>query len=395
MKICFYCDTIFSFGGVQRVTAVIANALSKRHDITILTLDNPAKEDTSMYDFDQHNIRFEYLEYKQISSYKLVPNKIISFLYKKVLPKNERTSDIYSLSSFPKEHRQQLISTLNGQHYDIVIGVHAFLSIKLATVRPALRAKKVFGWMHNSYQAFFEISPSYLQGLKEHFVFQMQKLDAVVVLSQTDVNLYKEKLNITASVIYNPLTVVPQKFSTLKSKVFLAVGRFAPLHKGFDILIKAFSIFSRYNQEWVLHLIGEGPEEEFLKSLITEYHLEDKVFIFPFTQKIEQHYANASIYVLSSRWEGFGLVLFEAMSHRLPIIASDIPIVRELLAGQKNVFIFQNENPEDLAKKMHQMTQEEDLIQMGKESYRISQKFHITKIIRKWELLFASPYSKT
>ena len=49
MKICFYCDSIFSFGGVQRVLSVIAKELSFRHEVTIMTHDNPSLMDTTMY----------------------------------------------------------------------------------------------------------------------------------------------------------------------------------------------------------------------------------------------------------------------------------------------------------------------------------------------------------
>ena len=61
IKICFYCDSVFSVGGVQRILAVIAGAISAKHEVTILTLDKPEQEDLNMYELGQRNIRFRYI----------------------------------------------------------------------------------------------------------------------------------------------------------------------------------------------------------------------------------------------------------------------------------------------------------------------------------------------
>ena len=148
-------------------------------------------------------------------------HKIYSYLYKKVLVQNQLTSDFYARSSFPAAMRNQLTEILNQGNYDTIIGVHAFLSLKLATVRKDLNAQKVIGWMHNSYQAFFENRPAYLEHLKVHFKYQMQKLDDVIVLTHTDAQLYKQYLGISPIVIYNPLTIIPGKRCDIKAKTFL------------------------------------------------------------------------------------------------------------------------------------------------------------------------------
>ena len=67
IKICFYCDSIFSVGGVQRILAVIAGAISAKHEVTILTLDKPEQEDLNMYELGQRNIRFRYISLPPLS----------------------------------------------------------------------------------------------------------------------------------------------------------------------------------------------------------------------------------------------------------------------------------------------------------------------------------------
>jgi len=79
MKICFYCDTIFTFGGVQRVLAVLAKELSKKHEITILTLDDPSINDTSMYELNSADIHYINLRYPKVPFYVECPMQNIQF----------------------------------------------------------------------------------------------------------------------------------------------------------------------------------------------------------------------------------------------------------------------------------------------------------------------------
>ena len=109
MKICFYCDSIFTFGGVQRVLAGLAKELSRRHEVTILTRDNPSDEDRSMYGLQDAALRFRYLHYPELPFYEKIPCKAYSLMYKKVLPQNARTTRLYSSSSFPYTYRRSLI----------------------------------------------------------------------------------------------------------------------------------------------------------------------------------------------------------------------------------------------------------------------------------------------
>lgn len=388
MNICFLCDSIFTFGGVQRVLAVIAKELSATHCVTILTRDAPSLKDTTLYGLDEADIRYRFIHFAPLTKLEYIPCKAYSLLYKKLLPHTRLTSRWYAHSSFPPSQSNLLIKKLNEGNYDIVIGVHAFLSIRLATVRNKLNAKQVIGWMHNSYEAFFENQPSYLEGLKDHFKHQMKKLNRVVVLTHTDAKLYKKELELEPTVIYNPLTINPIGRSRPEACKFLAIGRMSPRHKGFDILINGFAIFASKNKEWTLDIVGEGPEEGILRELITRHGLEDRITIHPFTKEVQRHYAAASVYILSSRWEGFGLVLSEAMAHGLPIISSDIPTSRELLGGATNALLFKSEDEQDLAEKMKCMSESKELSRMGEESIALSRQFKVEKAVEQWEELF-------
>lgn len=385
MKICFVCDSIYSYGGVQRVLAVIAKELSKTHDVSIMTLDNPYQQKEDIYLLGATRVHILYYQFAPLNPFIEFTHKPYSYLYKKYLPKNKTTSYIYARSSFPKRQRQQLINALNIHAFDVIIGVHAFLSIKLATIRKGLTARLVIGWMHNSYQAFFENTPSYLDHLKEHFKYQMQKLDKVIVLTHSDAELYQRNLGLKPIVIYNPLTLIPGPRCDIQSKTFLSVGRMSPLHKGLDLLIKAFALFAQHDKEWKLIIVGDGPEKEQLQNLINENRLNNRVHLHPFTDNIQSYYSTASIYVLSSRWEGFPLVLMEAIAHGLPIIASDIPVCQEFLSNTTFSTLFKSESIESLAATLTSLSQSTNLQEYSDQAMEFSQKHNtIDSIMNTW-----------
>lgn len=383
MKILFYSDTVFSFGGVQRVLAEISKRMSEEFEVTILTSDSPI--DISMYNYKLSNVKFDYLEYSKSSFLEKLFCKAYSFLFKRILPHTNFTSRGYALSSFLPTYRKALADKINAGGYDVVVGVHAFQSLHIAAISRQIKARTI-AWIHNSYQALFEKESPYLPGLAKHFAFQMQRMNHVVVLSKADKVQFADKMNLPTTVIYNPLTVQPKGKGNPCYKRFISVGRFSTGHKGFDILIEAFALFAKDNSDWTLEIVGEGPEESLYRQLIAKYGLEERILLSPFTRNIQSHYASSSVYVLSSRWEGFGLVLIEAMSHGLPIIASDLPVTRELLQGKGVAMLFERGNVDELANHLRTMADSSTLIEeMGNNAKTYSKEFQMESIIQGWK----------
>lgn len=385
-RICFICESILTFGGVQRVVSTIATALSIEYSITIISLNDNEEMDRSIYGLDKTDIDIRFFHPRKVGTCSAKLHRIASGIYRIMLPHNRLTSDFYARSSFPKSLRKQFIEVLNKGEYDTIIGVHGGLSIKLATIRKELTAKKIIGWMHNSYEAFFENSPAYYQGLESHFKYQMQKLETFVTLCNADSRRYHEKMGLNATVIYNPLTVQPGTASTHTTKRFISVGRMSPLHKGFDILIRAFAEFCKSNTEWVLDIVGEGPERKRMIELAEELGVGSRIQFHNFTKNIQSLYSNSSVYVSASRWEGFGLVLIEAASHNLPIISSELPVTKEILDSKITRF-FKVEDFVELSKIMVETSQmtTEALCEWGKKSKEQAEPFSLQKIKEKWE----------
>ena len=384
-KLCFLADSIFTIGGVQRVTAVIAGALAKDYDVTIVTFDNPEKKDLSLYQLADYPIKYLFISYPCISPTKNKLCKAYSFLYRKMLPKCGLTSDLYAHSSFPRERRNALIKVLQEGGYYAVIGVHAFLAMRLATIKKELGIIKTVGWIHNSFEALLREGSPYLgRELKYHYGRQLKKLDKVVVLYQQDAEMYQKDFAFKPKAIYNPLTLKPGPRSEGQQKKFLAIGRFSPKHKGFDLLIQAFALFAQKNKKWQLDIVGDGPEKNLLVQMIAEFGLEGRILLHPFTNGIQTYYSSACIYVLSSRWEGMPLVLVEAMSHGLPIVSSDLPVCKEIL-GDFGLF-FKNGDIQELAQRMEDATHL-DWQKKSDEAIKIARRFDVNQIAEQWKQL--------
>lgn len=389
-KICFIVDSIFTIGGVQRVTAVIAKELAKEYDVTILTFDKAEKKDTTMYGLNEANITYRFIQYPKVGELKNKLCKAYSGIYLKLQPQSKWSSNLYARSSFPSELRQVLLAELKREDFDIIIGDHAPLAARLATLKKDLPKAKLIGWLHNSYEALFGDNSHYYIGAKRrrHYIYQFRKLDDVVVLCQDDANRFHQyDHQFIPTVIYNPLTLKSGNPSQGNSKRFLTVGRFTPLHKGIDLLIEAFHLFAQKNHDWMLDIVGEGKEEPKYRALISKYELEDRITIHPFTNQIQDYYSNAQIYVLSSRWEGMPLVLVEAMSHGLPIVTSDLPVCQEIL-GDFGLY-FESENIEDLAQQLEESTHI-DWQTKSQKVLKIAQRFDIQLIVEQWKKLLES-----
>lgn len=385
-RICFLVDSIFSIGGVQRVTAVIAKELAKTYDVTIVTLDQQKQEDKSLYGLNEAEIEYRFFSYPNVGKWKKLCCKAVSGIYLKSKIKSKWASNIYAHSSFPHELRKKMVTELQSGNYDVIIGVHAPLASRLATLKKYLGETKIYGWIHNSFEALFDKNSLYIgEERKRHYIYQFKKLDKTILLCKHDIETYKQyDPTFCPTYIYNPLTLIPITRSNGTTKTFLAIGRFSHLHKGFDILIKAFAQFAKINKEWNLEIVGEGVEEELYRSLINNYGLEKRVHIHPFTNNVQLYYSNAQIYVLSSRWEGFGLVLVEAMAHGLPTISSDLPTSKEIL-GEFGIY-FKNGDIQELAQCLEKSTRI-DWQEKSRQAIVIAQKYDIKNIITQWKAL--------
>ncbi|MER1818712.1 glycosyltransferase, partial [Proteus mirabilis] len=174
-----------------------------------------------------------------------------------------------------------------------------------------------------------------------------------------------------------------------KEKIFLAVGRLT-YQKGFDLLLEAWGIISSKYPDWKLNIIGDGEDKLLLNKLIQQKKISNSVSILPPTKNIQDHYEKSAYYILSSRFEGFGLVILEAQSKGLPVISFDCETgPNEIIIDKKTGWLCENSNIEDLSKKIIKAIElfnsdKKKYINISNNAMINSKKFSIENIIPKW-----------
>ncbi len=289
MKILLVCVKL-NGGGAERVGVLMANSLAERgHQVSIVSnLYEPV-----VYDVD-----------KRISIHSMNPNTT-----------NEYKKWSAAIINIRKE--------INREKPDIIVGIMYLCSLaaKIASIGTGI---PVVMTEHNSFERP-ESAPFKKKDL--FFKFKVNKIyDYVTVLTEADKKVIGNRLK-RVEVMPNPLLLKPYYEEHQREKRLIAAGRVDAWHyKGFDILVKAWNqIYHKY-PEWRLEIAGlcDRPRNYLrIVNLIQDFKIEDRTKLLGYRTDVEQLYRDSEIFVLSSRYEGFGLVLIEAMSQGCAPIACD------------------------------------------------------------------------
>lgn len=194
----------------------------------------------------------------------------------------------------------------------------------------------------------------------DSLIKNLKELDKFVVLTHEDMRNWPEIKNIM--VIPNFVSNLSSKKTNCSQKRVIAVGRYS-WQKGFDLLIDAWEIVYNRHPDWRLDIYGGGDNDQYQKMADAK-HLSSVVYCYPAVQDVFEKYQESSIFVLSSRYEGFGIVLVEAMSVGLPAVAFACPCgPQDLIQDGYNGLLVENGNVEQLAEKISFLVENDDMRQ--------------------------------
>lgn len=227
------------------------------------------------------------------------------------------------------------------------------------------------------------ISAHPLHNLYRHYYAKRAK---IVTLSNADAKAWQDKFpSSEVFCIPNPVTLPKTAPSDLMNKRILAVGRLAG-QKGFDLLIRAWAMIEKDYPDWTLRIVGSGRRGKQLQKLMEKLKITSRVEMMPATPRIIDEYQNASIYALSSRYEGFGLVLVEAMQFGLPIVSFDCPHgPKEIVSHGETGLLVPNGNIAAFAEALSRMISSSAMRrEMSEEALKQVERFGNQVIISKW-----------
>ena len=300
-----------------------------------------------------------------------------------------------------------LRKVIKREHADVIVGIAETCSLIAKMACLGMRIPVVYT-AHNSFE---RPSSAPMSKWNRFAKFKLGHMySCVTVLTEADKSYIGKRLE-RVSVMPNPLELSPVKVIPDKERVILAAGRLDAWHvKGFDVLIKAFSKLVqglRFKVQgpmqpsseelivksggWKLQIAGTGSEKNlnYLKQLCKENGVEDYVEFLGFQKDIEKLYQKASIFVLSSRYEGFGLVLIEAMSQGCACIACDYKgRQREIIQNDSQGLCCEPDNVNALAEAMRKMITDDDYREsVRKNAVERSKYYSLENTIQRWEKL--------
>jgi len=291
-----------------------------------------------------------------------------------------------------RQYKRQLTDYLMQVQPDITVSV---LRREINFINDIPDGSKKVGEIHfnrQSYRIFNKkYLPSYLNRYitrkwKQNLDLQVRCLDRFVVLTNEDASNWNGFENL--SVIPNPISTFPVVLSDCSSKLVIAVGRYT-WQKGFDLLIKAWKMVYEKHPDWVLNIYGPGnvfaynklAEREGISSVVHCHEADSNIF---------SRYAESSIFVLSSRYEGFGLVIAEAMAAGLPVISFSCPCgPKDIITDGEDGILVERENVEKLADSISLLIENEAVRKnMGRKGILSAERFREDRIMQKWIELF-------
>ena len=358
MKLLYITNGINGAGGLERVLSIKASYLAEHYDynITILSLNEDSIE--PFYQFS------EKIKFKSIRVY----GNPFQYLMKY---RN-------GMKNIIEQFNPDIISVCDDGLKGFFLPLLLSTKIPMVYERHVSKEIELHGKESFIKQNLIKAKWSLMESLGHSF-------NKFIVLTEGNKEEWPNLKNL--QVIANPLSFYPNQSSSLDTKKVICVGKIS-YQKGQDLLVKAWDLLWDKHPDWKLELYGYANDDFLNASRLAK----NNIHYFPPEKNIMQKYLDSSIYVMSSRYEGFGMVLIEAMACGVPCVSFDCnhgpsDIIKNDLDG----FLVKNGNIDELVEKLSILIENQNLrIGMGKKAKENVKRFLPENIVKEWDNLFKS-----
>lgn len=373
-KIVYCTPALYSAGGVERIVSVKASYFAEQlgYDVTIIVTEGKGRSSFFPLSDKVKVVNFE-LDFEELWKASFL-KKVYLYLKKQVKFKRLLKAELMRI-------RPDFTISMLRREINFITQIHD--------------GSKKIGELHvnrENYRNFESNESNVLKNLfakmwMQSLVSNLKRLDRLVVLTEKSKAAWPELSNVV--VIPDPLPFSVDEKSSLQSKRIITIGRYT-YQKGYDMLLKAWSIVEKQHPDWSLAIYGMGDRKPFEDQIQALGIDENRIQLNGPVDDVSREYLNSSIFALTSRFEGFGLVIIEAMSCGVPVVAFSCKMgPDEIITNGEDGYLVSVGDVDELANKLCSLIENQELRnQFGKAAYENSQRYGIDKVANQWKCLF-------
>ncbi|WP_282078972.1 glycosyltransferase family 4 protein [Aquimarina algiphila] len=362
IKLLYITNKTFGPGGLERVLSIKASYLADHldYEVHIVTLDQENEE--MFYDFSSNIIHHDIV----------TSSNPIRFLrsYIKGLRKIVKEINPDVISVCDDGLKGFVVPILIGKPCPMIYERHVSKNIEIKSVKPSFKSR-VF------------------TNLKFRLMnFGGKRYDHFVVLTNGNLKEWNFK---NLKVIPNPLSFYPEGQSILNNKRVLAVGK-QSYQKGYDRLLQSWKLVTQKYPDWTLDIYGTINAKEGLDKMAGDLKITEQVNFHEPVRNIADKYQEASVYVMSSRYEGFGMVLTEAMAYGVPCVSFDCPHgPSDIISDKTDGILVENNDITAFAEGIMFLIEDDETRKiMGNKARKAVKRYLPEEIIKEWNQLFVN-----